>query len=76
MAPHADDKHAYGSKCSSLKELAVFSVAKLTDERTKSLGDCLRGNHEMFAALRDPYLIFHNHMPHVGADSAEVDTCC
>jgi hypothetical protein len=54
-----------GTSGASLKELPVFSINKLADDRTKTLADCLRGNHNMFTVLRDPYLIFHNHMPHV-----------
>ena len=72
MAPHADDRQG-GSKETSLGELPVFSVTKLTDGRTQALGECLRGNHEKFVALRDPYLIFHNHMPHV-SDAKSADT--
>ena len=67
MAPHADDSQVNGSRVSPLGDLPVFSITKLTDERTKTLRECLRGNHEMFAVLRDPYLIFHNHMPHVSS---------
>ena len=73
MAPHANDDFVNGSKNTTFAELPVFSITKLTDERTKTLAECLRGNHDMFAVLRDPYLIFHNHMPHVSA-SFSVET--
>ncbi|EHY52808.1 hypothetical protein HRR83_007641 [Exophiala dermatitidis] len=66
MAPAADpatyNGRAHGHE---LTPLPTFSVVKLTDERTKTLGECLKKNHEIYAPLRDPKLWFHNHMPHI-----------
>ena len=46
-------------------EIPSYSIRSLKDRTTQSLAKCLQKNHTTFAALRDPQLLFHNHMPHV-----------
>lgn len=49
-----------------LKPLPVFDVSTATDERTKTLGSLLQKGHVTVAPLREPELILHSHLPHVG----------
>lgn len=43
----------------------VYDLMKLDDERAKTLHSLLVKSHHELAPLRDPYLLFHSHMPHV-----------
>lgn len=71
MAPAAEPITAKGGgDRHELNPLPTFSVVKLTDERTRTLDECLKKNHEVYAPLRDPKLWFHNHMPHVSVLTA------
>ncbi len=49
----------------SFPEIRTYSTRSLKDPTTQSLAKCLQKNHTTFSALRDPQLLFHNHMPHV-----------
>ena len=48
-----------------LAKVKSFSIVDQKDPTTQRLAQCLEKNHKVFAALRDPQLLFHNHMPHV-----------
>lgn len=50
-----------------LKPAPVYDVYKLSDERTHILRKLLEKGHVTVAPLRNPELILHSHLPHVGA---------
>lgn len=54
-----------------LKPLPVFDVSTSTDERTKTLGQLLQKGHVTVAPLREPELILHSHLPHVGCSKMD-----
>lgn len=49
-----------------LNPAPVYDVAQLSDERTRTLKQLLDKGHVTVAPLRDPQLILHSHLPHVG----------
>jgi len=49
----------------TLKPVPTYDVAKLSDERTKTLNRLLKQGHVTVAPLRNPKLILHSHLPHV-----------
>lgn len=58
-SPSVEDSHK------TLAGVKSYSIVSRKDSTTQRLAECLKKNHRVFAALRDPQLLFHNHMPHV-----------
>ncbi|KAK9800044.1 putative MGS207 protein [Seiridium cardinale] len=53
------------SKPSSIAAVPTYRLEEFTDEPSQTLSRLLKKNHASFAVLRDPRLLFHNHIPHV-----------
>ncbi|VUC27462.1 unnamed protein product [Clonostachys rosea] len=58
----------------------IYRLGELEDDPAKTLAKLLKANHDSNAALRNPRLIFHNHVPHalgssylLGADSTKLE---
>lgn len=47
----------------------VYDLAKLSDDRSRTLDRLLRDGHFAKAPLRDPELILHSHLPHVSVNA-------
>jgi hypothetical protein len=43
----------------------VYRLGEREDDPAKTLAKLLKANHESNAVLRNPRLLFHNHVPHV-----------
>ncbi|KAH6645661.1 hypothetical protein BKA67DRAFT_527196 [Truncatella angustata] len=48
-----------------LDTVAVYDLTQLQDDSSKALAHLISSNHTNFAVLRDPRLLFHNHLPDV-----------
>ncbi|KAH8194004.1 hypothetical protein TruAng_011830 [Truncatella angustata] len=46
-----------------LDTVAVYDLTQLQDDSSKALAHLISSNHTNFAVLRDPRLLFHNHLP-------------
>ncbi|KAH7142685.1 MGS207 protein [Dactylonectria estremocensis] len=64
----------------ALGRAPVYRLIDPKDAATKTLGNLLRQNHASHAVLREPRLLFHNHVPHalgssylLGASSAKLE---
>jgi hypothetical protein len=57
-----------------LASVKSYSIVEQKDSTTQRLAECLGKNHRVFAALRDPQLLFHNHMPHVRSSVEDTKT--
>ncbi|CAH0003400.1 unnamed protein product [Clonostachys byssicola] len=62
------------------KKAPVYRLGEREDDPAKTLAKLLKANHESNAVLRNPRLLFHNHVPHalgssylLGADSARLE---
>lgn len=50
-----------------LPRAPVHRLNELSDDRAKTLHSLLVQNHAAHAVLREPRLLFHNHVPHVSS---------
>ncbi|KAF7585245.1 hypothetical protein BBP40_011596, partial [Aspergillus hancockii] len=65
LARYAPWYFAIERKNVDLAPLPTFYLTSLPDERSKTLLSLLQQNHQDYAVLFEPKLLFHNHMPHM-----------